>query len=205
MRRATAAILWLLLVAVGCGLGPPTRPDVWPWVADLLMGRWEGHAAWVVAEFQWMGLWPLLVGLLLRPDWRGELPARPPAGPFLISSFALGCYALLVWFIVRGPPQRSGPSSWLDRRELPLALGAIGAALLVWAASHGHPSQLLEAVRSDGFVWSMSVDFLGFWSVSVLEARARSRGTPWQWTLVPLLGLALFLALEAGRGRESGA
>lgn len=196
MNKIPALLLWLALIAVGCGLGPPNRPDLGAWVVDLLLGRWEGQPPWVVAEFQWMGLWPALVGLMLRPDWRG----RPPAWPFLLASLALGCYALLPWFVLRSGPRAQREGGGLSRWEIPAVLGLIATALLAWAAASGDPAEIGRAMLSDGFVWSMSLDFLAFWVTSVAEARARARAAAWQWTLLPLVGLAVWLALEGREG-----
>ncbi len=200
MIRGAALVCWLLLIALGCGLPPPTRPDVGAWVADLLMGRWDGTSPWVVAEFQWMGLWPALVGLLIRSDWR----ARVPAWPFVLASFGLGCYALLPWFVLRQDPRGVSTGGWLGRPVWPVTLTAIAVALLVWAAATGDIRELGYAVAHEGFVWTMTFDFVAFWLLSIAESRARTRGTPWQWTLVPLVGLGVFLALESRIGDSAG-
>lgn len=201
MTRRAAAIGWLALVVVGFGLAPPSRPDQLDWVLALLLGRWEGEEPWVVAEFQMMGLWPALVGLLLRGDWR----ARPvPAWPFVLASFGLGCYALLPWFVLRsGDRGAPGPGPFA-RSDLPYALAVGAATLAVGAVATGGaagPAGFAHAVRTDGFVFPMTFDFLAFWLVSVVEARARTRGTPWAWALLPLVGLGLFLGREELRRR----
>ncbi len=80
------------------------------------------------------------------------------------------------------------------RPAWPDLLAAVGVALLVWAAATGDPRELARAVAREGFVWTISLLFVAFWALSVVEARARTRGTPWQWALVPL---GVFLALES--------
>lgn len=193
MNRWAAAILWVVLVALGCGFGPPNRPDLWAWIVDLLTGRWGEHAPWVVAQFQLMGLFPLLMAVLLRPEWR----ARVPAWPFLLASFVFGCYALLPWFVVRAESRsRSGT---FGGPVVPAVLALAGVVLVVWAAARGDLWDLPRMFATEGFVWSMSFDFVAFWILSVCEARARTRGTPWAITLVPVVGLGVFLALEARR------
>lgn len=203
MTRGAAIALWVALVAVGFGLSPPNRPDVLAWVVDLLVGRWAGTPQWVVAEFQMMGLWPALVGLLLRGDWR----ARPvPAWPFVLASFGLGCYALLPWFALRrGERAAAGPGPFA-RIDLPFALAFGAASLAAWAVAAGGaegPAGFWQAFRTDGFVFPMTWDFLAFWLVSVIEARARTRGTPWALALAPLVGLGVFLGLEERRRRAA--
>jgi hypothetical protein len=192
MNRIPAALLWILLIAIGCGLGPPVREDLGAWLIDLLTGRWGQHPPWVVAGFQLMGLWPALVGLLIRADWWG----RPPAWPFVLASFVLGCYALLPWFILRQEPRRIAEEGWFARWDVPVLVVFVAIALVVWAGATGSPMDLQRAADSEGFLYAMRVDFLAFWMLSVVEARARTQGTPWAWTLLPLVGLGVFLALE---------
>lgn len=198
MNRLGALGLWVALLAVGFGVGPPNRPDLGAFVADLLLGRWAGHPAWVVAEFQAMGLWPMLVGLQIRGDWR----ARVPAWPFVLASFGLGCYALLPWFVLRSGARGEASAGGLGSPVAPALLGLAAAALLVGAVATGDPRELAHAFATDGFVWAMSWDFLAFWLVSLAEARARSRGTPWWLCAAPLVGTAAFLVLES-RAREA--
>jgi hypothetical protein len=197
MTRGAAAALWLVIVVGGFGFAPPSRPDQWDWVVRLLTGRWEGESPWVVAQFQMMGLWPALVGLLVRGDWR----ARPiPAWPFALGAFAFGCYALLPWFVLRRGERNGAEPGPITGVVLPLALAASAAALAVGAVVLGGPAGPAAFARvfwTDGFVFPMTFDFLAFWLLSVAEARARARRTPWALTLVPLVGLGLFLALEA--------
>lgn len=194
MGRLSAAIAWVVLVGLAFGLAPPARTDQTAWVLRLLTGDWVGEEPWVVAQFQWMGLWPLWTALLLR----GEARARPvPAWPFLLGSFALGCFALLPWFALRRGPRTAPPAGTLDHPLLPLLPAIPAVGLLGWAVLAGDPSRFLAILGSDGFVWPMTFDFAAFWIVTTLEARARARTGSWAWTLLPGLGLAAHLALEA--------
>ena len=191
MNRGAALLSWLVLVGLGCGFGPPSRPDLGAWILDLLTGRWGEHPPWVVAEFWLLGIWPALVALLIRPDWR----ARLPAWPFLLASFALGCYALLPWFYLRSEPRneaRGRPGGPV----LPAVLALLALVIVIWATVVGDLADLPQMFASEGFVWAMTFDFLAFWVLSVAEARVRTRGTPWAITLVPVVGLGVFLAME---------
>lgn len=192
MERVPAAMVWVTLVVLGMVLGPPNRPDLNAFLWAVLSGDFRGAPAWLVAEFQWMGLWPLAIALLIRGDWR----ARVPAWPFLLGSFVLGCYALLPWFIFRSGP-RVGGTGWLTGWWWPAILGVVALLWLVWAAATGSPRELLALIPTEGFTWSMTLDFLAFWLLSIVETRARARRAPWWLCTVPLLGLSIVLVIEA--------
>jgi hypothetical protein len=74
-------------------------------------------------------------------------------------------------------------------------------ACVAWAGVTGDPADLSGAITRDGLAFAMAADFLAFYLLSVVEARARTTGTPWAITLIPLLGLGIFLAFEARRCR----
>jgi hypothetical protein len=195
--RWTALVTWGVVVVAAFALGPPQRPDTGDLVRDLLTGNFAPYPPWLVAHFQWMGLWPALVGLALRGDWR----ARFPAWPFVLASFFLGCFALLPWFVLRPQAPRTPPpaAGWLARWELPLVFGIMGLGWGVWAAATGSVGDWVTAAGTDGFTWAMTWDFAAFWVLSVAECRRRS--PQWAWSLVPLVGFAGVLAVEARRGQ----
>ncbi len=195
MQRAAWFALWLVLVVVAFGPAPPSRPDQTAWLLDLMLGRWGDENPLIVGEFWLMGVWPLLMGLLLRDHWR----ARPiPAWPFLLGSFALGCFALLPWFWLRREPAPSGPPApaWAGTPRAPVALGVVSAGILAWALVAGDPADFARAFREEGFIWAMTFDFLAFTLVFAIEARRRAAESraPWFVTLAPVVGAAAWLA-----------
>ncbi len=194
--RVAVALGWLGLLGVGFGVGPAQGPGTGELVLDLLTGRFAPHPPWLVAHFQLMGLWPLLFAFALRGEWR----ARVPAWPFLLGSLALGCYALLPWFVLRAPAEvdRRGP---LGHPAVPAALAAAALAWAAWAAVAGDGGDWWHLVRTDGFTWAMTWDFAAFWGLSVLEARRRG----WWWlALVPVVGFGAVLGWEAAVRRGAG-
>ncbi|MFT4626484.1 MAG: hypothetical protein ACI8PZ_005161 [Myxococcota bacterium] len=188
MGRGSAALLWLALIATAF-LAPPNRPELLAWLIDLMTGEWGGHEPWVVAHFQLMGVWPALLALLLRGD-------GPRSWPFRAGAFALGCFALLPWLALRTEGRPAPPDRLWG--GVAVALGVVAAALVAWAALFGSPAAWVSEASADGFVFVMAFDFVAFWLVGLLEARARC--PRWQWAFVPVIGLAAAIAERELRG-----
>ncbi len=166
--RIAWLVFWLLLIAVAFGLSPPNRPDLWPWLGRLLTGDWAGENPMVVAHFQLMGVWPLTMAALLRREW--ARPGMVPAWPFLIGAFALGCFVLLPYLILRRAPALGAPPVHSAVWAL---LALVGVGFLGWGFGAGSVSGWLEGVRTDGFLWPMAWDFLAFCVVFGVESRGR--------------------------------
>jgi hypothetical protein len=181
MSRAAAVLLWLSLVGVTF-IAPTVRDNVGPWLIELCTGEWSAHEPWVVTHFWLMGVWPALFALLLR----GE---GPRSWPFRALAFVSGCYGLLPWFAWRTEPSRPEPSrAWATAAAL-CGAGAVG--LVGWATVRGSIIAWAGEASADGFIFIMAFDFLAFWLASVLEVRAREG--QWWWTLLPVIGLAVWL------------
>ena len=169
----------------------PMRPDWWPWVVDLMMGRFGDTNPIIVAHFYCMGLWPVLFLMQLRPYWL----AKPvPALPFALGSFALGAFAILPWMVLRADPQVQSKSSSGSRIEriLALVIGLVGVVFLSVGFAFGDLSSWVQAVTEDNFVWTMSADFVVLWGLVAFarEQEAEASTRRWTRTLIPLIGTA---------------
>ena len=203
MHRLVPLLAWILLVVVAFGPWAPAeaRPDQTEWLIRLMTGDWEGENLLVVAEFQLMGIWPVLCALLLRAEWR----ARPvPAWPFLLASFALGCFVLIPWFATRpAEPLELAPPS-RPRGFLAAVLGLVAAALITWGTAFGDPVDFVASVSTNPFLWAMTWDFGAFAALFAVVA-IRASDHPLRWLcLVPVLGPATWLAVRELGGRATG-
>ena len=200
-RRAIAAAGWLLLVFIAFGPLAPTesRPDQSEWIWRLLSGQWEGENVVLVALFQCMGIWPMLMVLRLRAVWTD--PGRP-AWPFLGGAFVLGCFALLPWFAWTTREEAPAPPASRGAAALSAVLGASALGLLGWGAFSGDAAGFLELFRSDAFVWAMSWDFVAFWLLAACLAPTGSRFGRGGWWL-PLVGPAAAMAVDGWPRGES--
>ena len=186
MSRRTALLLWIALVAVAV-VAPPTRPDLWEWVGRVMSGDWSGENPLLLAHFNLMGIWPVLFGLLLAPQWRD----RPlPSWPFVVASMMTGAFSLLLFFVFRGgPAERARRPDWT--RWLTLTMGVMGAGLVAWGLLAGDMTDWIRQWRSEGLVFIMAADFVVLAIAFVLEARAQ--GLRWSWALFPVVGSAACL------------
>ena len=168
------------------------RPDWWPWVVDLMMGRFEDTNPIIVAHFYCMGLWPILLLIQLRQQWF----SKPiPALPFALGAFGLGAFALLPWMVLRAASQVESkpPSANRIERGLALVIGLLGLVFLGVGFALGDLSSWVQTVTQDNFVWTMSADFVVLWGMSIGFAREQESGeSPSRWTrtLIPLIGTA---------------
>lgn len=183
MTRTFAAALWIAFFAAAALFAPATREDVWPWCEALLRGDFAGTDPTVVAHFQLMGVWPLTYLVLLRRD----LLARPlPALPFVLGSMALGAFVLLPWFILRPaarPQQDDKVAQLLGHVVVRAAISVMAAGLIGWGLATGDLSAWAQVRATEGFVWTMTIDFGILWAVSALVAR--ESGGRWWLALVP--------------------
>lgn len=197
--RLVAGITWVVLVALAAFGAPPSTTDPWPWIVDLMVGRWGGTEPWVVVEFQMMGLWPLWWASL-EAD---RLRSRPvPAWPFLVGSMALGAFVWLPWLAFaprRALPEAGGPERTVAAPALASISGAAALGLVLWGLWAGDLATF-DAVRArDPFVWTMTFDFAALWLVTIPAAAEDARrrgGGPWAVTLVPVLGTVAWLLVR---------
>ena len=186
MSRRLALFLWVALVAVAW-IAPPTRPDLWEWVAKVMAGDWSGENPLLIAQFNLMGIWPVLFGVLLAPQWRD----RPlPSWPFVVASMMVGAFSLLLFFVFRrGPPEQVVRPDWT--RWVTLAMGFMAAGLMAWGLLAGDPTDWYTQWRSEGLVFVMTADFLVLVVAFAMEARAQ--GLRWPLALFPVAGSAASL------------
>ena len=190
--RLVGVTLWLGLLGVAL-VAPPSRPDLSPWLEQMMLGYWIGEEAWLVAIFWLVGLSSPVAAGVLGP----QLRARPvPAWPFVLGAMALGGFLLLPWLVITGdgggdearPIGRIGGPVWGG--VLALASGAALGAGLWW----GDPLGYVAHARGDGFTFVMTADFVALWLAILLMVRRRSRSWWWLLAVVPVVGPSVWVA-----------
>lgn len=191
--RLLLLAVWGLLVVEAALVAPPVRDDVGPWVLRLLTGEWSGEEPLVVALFQLMGVWPMVLAAALAP----RLARRPvPLWPFALGSFALGAFALLPGLGLGGRATAPDRFRGLRHPAVRVGLGGVAVVLAGWALGAGDPARFAEVWRGEQFVHVMTLDFFALWLTSVVVAR--EEGGPWAWALVPLVGTLVWMGHRRG-------
>lgn len=205
MNASVAGFLWLMLVGLSAVVSPPVRPDVWEWMARVMAGDWTGENPLVLAHFNLMGLWPLVMAMLLVDELRPE--EGVPAWPFVVASAMMGAFALLPWFGLRTVPAKTGPRYRLE--GLLTSVGAVaGVGLLtlgfaMWGLLLGDVYGWEMARAQEGFMYIMTLDFGVLWLVSLLIAR--EQGEPagdirWRFAGLPLVGALVWVWIRERDG-----
>ncbi|MDC0831796.1 DUF2834 domain-containing protein [Geitlerinema sp. CS-897] len=204
-RKLLFGGLWLISLVYAFGFAPPDRSETLDLIIDLSSGNWSDINPLIVALFNLMGILPLAYSCLLFADGRGQTIG---AWPFVTASFGVGAFAILPYLALREPnPTFTGEKNaflkFWDSRILGgiLTLGAI--ACLVYGLSQGNWNDFVAQWYDSRFIHVMSLDFcmLCLLVPTLLEddmerRELRNRGVFWAASLIPLLGLLVYLSLR---------
>jgi len=199
-------LLWIGFSLYAFLFAPPTQPDTLDLIIQLSSGQWDELNPAIVALFNIMGIWPMVYACLALPDGVGQ---KIPAWPFVAASFGLGAFAFLPYLAVRQPNRTFEgtkttllallDSVWLGRVIL---LGS--GVLLAYGVLNGDWSDFARQWQSSQFIHVMSLDFCMLCAVvnPLLkdDMAKRDMNNPllfWVATLVPLLGVALYLSVRS--------
>lgn len=205
MGRLMLAALWLGFVGYAFLLAPPDQPDTADLILRLSSGAWDGLNPALVALFNAMGLWPLVYAAVALVDGRGQ---RLWAWPFVVTSFAVGAFALLPYLALRAPVPWVGPADRLLRvvgsRLWGVGLAVAALVLLGWGLLAGDWPAFWHQWQTSRFVHVMTLDFCALWGlfpVLLVDDLPRRNLGDQRWILpavlaLPLVGAALYLALR---------
>ncbi|MEA5419327.1 DUF2834 domain-containing protein [Spirulina sp. CCNP1310] len=155
-------LLWLGFLGYATFLAPPDQPDTLDLIIQMINGPWEGINPLIIALFNLMGVLPVVYGMFLYSDGRGQ---RLPAFVFAAGTFLAGAFALLPYLALRRPnPEFNGPVGWWIRIQdsrwlgMIVALGALG--LCGWGVMTGDWADFSHQWQTNRFIHVMSLDFL---------------------------------------------
>jgi hypothetical protein len=206
--------LWLGFVLYAFILAPPNRPDTADLILRLSTGDWEGINPIVIALFNAMGIWPMVYAALALIDGTGQ---KLRAWPFVLTSFAVGAFALLPYLALRQPGSNSNNSSFsggpsqllrlLESRWLGAVLTAGAIALAAFALLKGNWPDFWQQWQTSRFIHVMTLDFCALWLLFpvLLKDDLARRGVTQSWIsaavlALPLVGACLYLTLRPSMG-----
>ncbi|WP_121970021.1 DUF2834 domain-containing protein [Leptolyngbya sp. BC1307] len=205
MLRIGFAILWLSFVIYAFAFAPPNQPDTFELITQLSSGQWEGINPTIVALFNLMGIWPMIYACLVLIDGADQ---NIPAWPFVLSSFAVGAFALLPYLALRQPHttftgSKSTLLSLVDSPWVGRLLAAGSIALLGYGLLEGDWSNFIAQWQTSRFINVMSLDFCLLCAVVAPlvkdDMAKRKINSPIIFgiaTLIPLLGIVFYLSVR---------
>ncbi|MGI8934195.1 MAG: DUF2834 domain-containing protein [Phormidesmis sp.] len=205
MLRIGFAILWLSFVIYAFAFAPPNQPDTFELITQLSSGQWEGINPTIVALFNLMGIWPMIYACLVLIDGADQ---NIPAWPFVVSSFAVGAFALLPYLALRQPHttftgSKSTLLSLVDSPWVGRLLAAGSIALLGYGLLEGDWSNFIAQWQTSRFINVMSLDFCLLCAVVAPlvkdDMAKRKINSPIIFgiaTLIPLLGIVFYLSVR---------
>ncbi|MGC9504166.1 DUF2834 domain-containing protein [Baaleninema sp.] len=204
-RKLLFGGLWLISLIYAFGFAPPDRPETLDLLLDLSSGNWSDINPIIVALFNLMGILPFAYSCLLFADGRGQ---KIGAWPFAAASFGVGAFAILPYLALREPnPSFSGEKTavlkFWDSRVLGIILTLGSIVCLAYGISQGDWNDFLLQWYDNRFIHVMTLDFCMLCLLvptllqDDMERRGlHHRGVFWAASLIPLLGLVMYLSLR---------
>ncbi|MFX1252278.1 MAG: DUF2834 domain-containing protein [Promethearchaeota archaeon] len=197
-------VLWIALIVYALFLAPPIQPSTLATIIQMLTFNLQGINPLVFAIFNLMAVWPLIYAGVILIDSKGQ---KIPAWPFALLSFGTGAFAILPYMVLRKPNREFTEDNKdliiriVDSRYYGIILLIITVGLVLYGVLLGNFAAFFTQFLTDRFIAVMTLDFI-ILTVCIPylifdDMKRRISYTPrlfWTFTLIPLLGPALYLA-----------
>jgi hypothetical protein len=205
IKKIGFGLIWLCFVVYGFFFSPPDQPETFELIKKMCLGDWEGINPLILAEFNLMGIWPIIYGCLLFFDGRGQ---KIPAFPFVFASFFVGAFALIPYLALRQTnPEFTGEKTWFlkvqDSKILAILITITVFIFLGFAILKGNGNDFLNQWQNSRFINVMTLDFclLSLLFPTILKDDLKRRNFDhnlvyWLISLIPLLGPSLYLCFR---------
>ncbi|MEL6488965.1 MAG: DUF2834 domain-containing protein [Cyanobacteria bacterium J06621_3] len=208
--RVGFVLLWAGFVFYAVVLAPPQQPDTFELIGKLATGQWANINPAIVALFNLMGVWPMIYACLALIDGAEQ---KLPAWPFVSLSFGVGAFALLPYLALRKPKPEPVNYSEADKTKLiqlvdspwtGRAIALTSLFLVIYGITQGNWSDFAQQWQTSQFINVMSLDFCMLCAVvaPLVKSDMARRGMDssvlfWIATLVPLLGVVVYLSVRS--------
>jgi hypothetical protein len=205
IRKIVFGLIWLSFILYAFVFSPPDQPETFELIKNMSLGNWEGVNPLILAEFNLMGIWPIIYGCLLFIDGRGQ---KIRAFPFAIASFFVGAFALLPYLALRQPnPEFTGEKNWFlqvqDSQILGIFITISVIILLGFGIFKGNWEDFILQWQTSRFINVMTLDFclLSVLFPTILKDDMKRRNFDnnliyWVVSLIPLLGSSFYLCFR---------
>lgn len=203
--RIFLAIIWLAWIVYAFTFAPDQQVADMDYIIQLMRMETDQIDATVIALFNLMGVWPLIMAAILLIDGRGQ---KIPAWPFLLGSCVLGNFILFPYIILRkSNPQFDGNKTlgvrFAESKIFAVVIFLAANAMILIGLLKGTLSGFTSAFEVNNLVNIMTYDFLLFLFAfpAILGDDMKRRHMDdkvqfWFHTLVPVLGPCLYLLVR---------
>ncbi|WP_010172176.1 hypothetical protein [Bacillus coahuilensis] len=192
-------LIWLLFVFYSIFLAPGASGSDDQIFINLISGQFETVPSLVVVVFSLLGLYPLLFAKLLLVNDNGKVPAWP----FIIASFGLGAFSLLLYYqlhqffpshkrIERTPKKLK---RFLNTRLFFVILFILTIICFIPITTNPSLTDYYEAFNQSHLVSVMTVDFFILLVLSYVECKRRGLSYSFL-AFLPVVGPLLLLWLH---------
>lgn len=199
------ALIWLAWIVHAFFFAP--QDEVAGMAEIMQLAQMDTHAwdATVIALFNLMGVWPMIMAAILLTDGRGQ---RLPAWPFLLGSCVLGNFILFPYILLRKPnPRFEGERTigvrFGESKLFAIVIAVMALSMIGFALLQGSVAGFVASFQVNNLVNIMAIDFLLFLFAfpAILGDDMLRRGNTstqqfWCYTLVPVLGACAYLLLR---------
>lgn len=199
-------VIWLAWVIYAFVFAPQQEIADMDYIMQLARMETDHIDASVIALFNLMGVWPLIMAAILLIDGRGQ---KIPAWPFLLGSCVLGNFILFPYLLLRkNNPHFDGNKTlgvrFAESKLFAAVIALMACTMIAMAVSQGSIDAFMSAFRVNNLVNIMSFDFLLFLFAfpAILGDDMSRRGMPdtgqfWLYSLPPVLGPCLYIVVRA--------
>jgi hypothetical protein len=198
-------IIWMGWVIYAFVFAPQQEIADMDYIMQMARMETDRIDASVIALFNLMGVWPLIMAAILLIDGRGQ---KIPAWPFLLGSCVLGNFILFPYLLLRkNNPHFDGNKTlgvrFAESKLFAAVITLMACFMIALAASLGSTDAFMNTFKINNLVNIMSFDFLLFLFAfpAILGDDMSRRGMTderqfWLYSLLPVLGPCLYLVVR---------
>lgn len=198
-------IIWLGWIIHAFMFAPQQEVADWDGIMAMMQMDTSQWDASIIALFNLMGVWPMIMAAILLIDGRGQ---KIPAWPFLLGSCVLGNFILFPYlFLRKSNPRFDGNKTigvrFADSKIFAIVIFLMANAMILFGLLQGNSEAFMARFAVNNLVNVMTIDFLLFLFAfpyilgdDMLRRGLDDKKQFWFYTLIPVLGPCLYLLVR---------